>query len=69
LFVDGNQRTGFALAAYYLNISGWRAPAARLPEREVIAFGKGVADGSISDISRISQQLQQWWLGRLEQDA
>jgi death-on-curing protein len=45
-FVDGNKRTGFMLAATFLEVNGWEVTAT---EESVVEVTRGLADGSVSD--------------------
>ncbi len=59
-FNDGNKRTGFLVASYYLRLVGYHWPA-RLPEDSVIAFCLRVSAGEVRDIDEIGAQLRQFW--------
>jgi prophage maintenance system killer protein len=61
-FVDGNKRTGFLIAAYYLARAGWRSPLTPLPMAEVEAYGFSVAKRAITDVDEIAIKLQTWWM-------
>jgi death-on-curing protein len=56
-FVDGNKRTGFLTAAYYLEQTGYPAPAI-FPVDEVVAFCEDVSAGEIRDSEIIAGQLR-----------
>ncbi len=59
-FSDGNKRTGFLLAAYYLSQVGHPWPP-RLPEDEVIEFCLRVSAGEIRDVNEIAAGLRTFW--------
>jgi prophage maintenance system killer protein len=59
-FSDGNKRTGFLLAAYYLRNMGYPWPM-HLPEDQVIAFCLRVSAGSIRDVQEMAAALRQFW--------
>ena len=59
-FEDGNKRTGFLLAAYYLDAVGHPMPA-RLNVDAVERFCLSVSAGEVRDIERIAAELQQLW--------
>jgi len=60
-FGDGNKRTGFALAGYYLNLVGIAAPADDWDEDEVTEFCMAVSAGDIRDVSAIGERLKRLW--------
>ena len=45
-FVDGNKRTGFMLAATFLEVNGWELTAS---EESVVEMTRGLAAGSVSE--------------------
>jgi len=59
-FNDGNKRTGFLLAAYYLELLGYSPPAS-FAVNEVVAFCLRVSAGQIRDVDSIAQELRGWW--------
>jgi len=59
-FEDGNKRTGFTLAAYYLKRAGFSDPPV-LPRDHVIAFGIQISAHTVDDIEVIADQLRSWW--------
>jgi prophage maintenance system killer protein len=59
-FQDGNKRTGFAVASYYLALMG-RLPPPRLPEEEVIDFCLQVSSGEIRDVGLMADTLRRFW--------
>ncbi len=59
-FTDGNKRTGFLLAAYYLHLIGHPIPE-QLPVDRVVDFCLAVSAGQIRDPAAISQELRQLW--------
>jgi prophage maintenance system killer protein len=60
-FGDGNKRTGFALAAYYLNLVGLAAPSHTWGAEAVTEFCIAVSAGEIRDIPAITERLRQLW--------
>jgi death-on-curing protein len=59
-FADGNKRTGFLLAAYYLSQVGHKWPA-QLPEQDVIALCMRVSAGDLRDVDEIATELYRIW--------
>ena len=59
-FSDGNKRTGFLLAAYYLRQMGYPWPA-RLAEDEVITLCLQVSAGTIRDVREMAAALRRFW--------
>jgi death-on-curing protein len=59
-FVDGNKRTGFAVASYYLEISGHRWPDT-LTTEQVIDLCMRVSAGTIRDVDEIAAELRRLW--------
>jgi death-on-curing protein len=59
-FNDGNKRTGFLLASYYLRRVGYPWPA-NVPDERVIAFCLAVSAGEIRDVSEMATVLRQFW--------
>jgi death on curing protein len=59
-FNDGNKRTGFLLAAYYLRRMGYPWPAG-LIEEQVIEFCLRVSAGRIRDIHEMAVILRHFW--------
>lgn len=59
-FEDGNKRTGFLIASYYLERAGLRDPVA-WPVEEVIAFGLQISAHTVDDLSAIADRLRTWW--------
>lgn len=59
-FSDGNKRTGFLLAVYYLGQVGHQLPA-HLAEEQVIAFCLRVSAGEIRDVNEIATILRRLW--------
>jgi death on curing protein len=59
-FNDGNKRTGFLLAGYYLLQMGY-AFLDPLPVDEAEAFSLSVSVGRLRDVSRIAEILAQLW--------
>jgi prophage maintenance system killer protein len=59
-FNDGNKRTGFLVASYYLRLVGYPWPR-QLSEPEVIAFCLRVSAGEMRDVDEISAMLQRLW--------
>lgn len=61
-FEDGNKRTGFMLAWYYLQRMGVADPST-WQTRDVIAFGIEISSHTIEDVETIARQLRRWWRG------
>ena len=59
-FNDGNKRTGFLLASYYLRLVGYAWPA-QLPEHDVIGLCLRVSAGEIRQIDEIAAQPRHLW--------
>ena len=59
-FNDGNKRTGFLLAAYYLRRVGFSMPSS-LPEDAVVDLCLRVSAGELRDIAPIAERLRQLW--------
>lgn len=62
-FTDGNKRTGFLLASYYLDLAGYPLPD-DLSEDDVVAFCLQVSAGDLRDISIIAGELRRLWRNR-----
>ena len=60
---DGNKRTGFLLAAYYLQLVGHPAPA-QFPPDEVVDLCMRVSAGELRDVTTIARELARLWLLR-----
>jgi death-on-curing protein len=59
-FNDGNKRTGFLLAAYYLELAGVAFPN-RLDEDAVVDFCLRVSAGAVRDVAGMAIELQRLW--------
>lgn len=59
-FNDGNKRTGFLTAAYYLRLVGFPTPSL-LDEDTVVAFCLAVSAGVLRDVNSIAATLRQLW--------
>ena len=59
-FYDGNKRTGFLLAAYYLELMGFPYPE-NINTESVISFCTGVSAGEIRDVTAITRELKNLW--------
>jgi death-on-curing protein len=59
-FEDGNKRTGFALATYYLELVGHPYPDP-FPEDAVVAFCIQVSAGQIRDVRLMADTLRSFW--------
>lgn len=59
-FSDGNKRTGFLLASYYLELVGHPVPDI-LPVDDVVAFCLRVSAGEIRDVAVIADHLRALW--------
>ena len=62
-FADGNKRTGFLLAVYYLDRVG-HVLHADLPRSEVVSFCRSVSAGEVRDLSIIAAALRSWTQAR-----
>jgi len=61
-FNDGNKRTGFLVAAYYLELAGLPPPE-QLSVDAVVALCLAVSAGAIRDVGIMARKLQQLWEG------
>jgi prophage maintenance system killer protein len=61
-FQDGNKRTGFLLAAYYLELMGHSFPD-RFAFDEAEVLSRQVSAGELRDASRIAVELRRLWTG------
>ncbi len=59
-FNDGNKRTGFLVAAYYLRRLGISTPDP-LPEDAIVALCMRVSAGELRDVGRIAHEVRQLW--------
>lgn len=59
-FNDGNKRTGFLVAVYFLELMGYPPPAS-LPVDAVVDLCLTISAGAIRDVEVIAQRLQQLW--------
>jgi len=59
-FEDGNKRTGFLLAAFYLRNVGYPLPDP-LPENEIYSLCIAISAGRIRDIGEIRAELERLW--------
>lgn len=55
-FTDGNKRTGFLLAPYYLEKVGFPRPD-RLPEGEIIELAQQLSSGESRDLDEVKRAL------------
>lgn len=60
-FTDGNKRTGWLLAAYFLDCIGYTQPS-ELDEDSVVSFCLAVSSGEIRDLDKIARRLADFWL-------
>jgi prophage maintenance system killer protein len=60
-FNDGNKRTGFIIAGYYLRLVGYQRPVP-LPVAELVQLCLGVSAGRIRDVQAIAAELERLWL-------
>ena len=60
-FGDGNKRTGFGLAAYYLHLMGIDRPLGLVGEEQYYAFNIAVSAGDIRDIEDVADGLRRLW--------
>ena len=61
-FNDGNKRTGYLVAGYYLELVGIPYPD-RQSQDEAVAFCLMVSAGEIRDVLEMARVLRQLWLG------
>jgi death on curing protein len=59
-FHDGNKRTGFLLAAYYLRHVGHPWPS-QLADEQIIEFCLHVSAGTIRDVREMAAALRRFW--------
>jgi death-on-curing protein len=59
-FTDGNKRTGFMAAMYYLEHVNLPMPS-RLPIDEILDLCLRVSSGEIRDVQEIARELQRLW--------
>ncbi len=59
-FNDGNKRTGFLVAVYFLELMGYPAPTP-LPVDDVVDLCLAISAGAIRDVEVIAQRLQHFW--------
>lgn len=59
-FQDGNKRTGFLVAAYYLDVTGYPAPAA-LSISETVMLSRRVSAGELREVDVIARELRRLW--------
>jgi prophage maintenance system killer protein len=59
-FQDGNKRTGFLLAGYYLGLMGYAMPE-QFPVEAVVEFCTAVSAGVVRDVAIIADELQRLW--------
>jgi len=65
-FNDANKRTGFLIAAYYLEQVGFPLPARTAPD-EAVALCLRISKGDLREIAVIQRELQALW-GWQEED-
>lgn len=63
-FTDGNKRTGFLLALYYLHAIGF-VQRSELHVSEVVDFCRRVSAGEIRDLATIAATIETWTEPRL----
>jgi death-on-curing protein len=59
-FTDGNKRTGYMAAMYYLEHVNLPMPP-RLPIDEILDLCLRVSSGEIRDVQEIARELQRLW--------
>jgi death-on-curing protein len=59
-FADGNKRTGFLLAAYYLECVGYPTPPQLSPD-EAVDLCLCVSAGELRDVGAIARELRRLW--------
>ena len=60
-FSDGNKRTGFLLAAYFLTQVGTLPPAHSFDRAAVVDFCMAVSAGQIRDVDEMARRLRDLW--------
>jgi death-on-curing protein len=58
-FADGNKRTGFLLAIYFLDRAGF-VLRSNLSEPEIVSFCRRVSAGEVRDLTVIAAALRGW---------
>ena len=58
-FTDGNKRTGFLVAIYYLDRVGFMLQPS-LSRAEVVSFCRRVSAGEVRDLHTIAAALRAW---------
>lgn len=61
-FNDGNKRTGFLVAAYYLDLVGYPLPE-HLPVEDVVDLCLRVSAGAVREVALIARELERLWQG------
>lgn len=64
-FADGNKRTGFLVATYFLARVGYVLDP-KVDEATIIGFCLGVSAGDVRDIAEIARALGTWTMPRQE---
>lgn len=59
-FNDGNKRTGFLVAAYYLDLVDYPLPP-RLPVDGVVDLCVRVSAGELREVALIAEELERLW--------
>lgn len=59
-FNDGNKRTGFLVAVYFLELMGYPL-SEPLPVEDVVQLCLAVSAGEIRDVQLIAQRLREFW--------
>lgn len=62
-FTDGNKRTGFLIAVYYLDRVGY-VLRPRLIRAEVVSFSRRLSAGEVRDLGTIAAMLRAWTVQR-----
>lgn len=65
-FNDGNKRTGFLIAAYFLELSDYPFPE-RFSFDEAEALSLRVSSGAVRDVDQIAAELKRLWTGKVPQ--
>ena len=60
IFLDGNKRVGLDCALWFLTMNG--CSLRRDINEAIIELGLGIADGTITDLEAIANQIQSWIL-------
>lgn len=59
-FTDGNKRTGFLIATFFLKVMGYPIPY-QADDDEVVDFCVRISAGNIRDVREIADELRRLW--------